>query len=309
MYDTINLWLPFESTGVTNFSKTIESLTQVTDHTRRDNETSTSGHLENYKVNLSGQGVSLKGSLAKYSLPDNFHTLTRSTTQTAIEKLSDELHLDIGRAKITRLDFAQNIIMKEKPEMYYNYLGSSTYYNRHTNKNSVYYSNNLKQKIFYNKPLEGLAKKVPLPNVWENRNILRYEMRYLSRLPQAFKLNEIIAKNLFDESFYMLIFDKWEEEYLKIKKIPNMHLNIKEIETPKDCDNYLMRYAIEHIGYNNLMQDLSNLKQGDRIKHPKYIERMKDKINSLCKAPKVNDEMELIEELDKKIKRAKEYYR
>ena len=77
MYDTINLWLSFENITNFNLSKTLEKLSGITEHTRA-NETYISGYLKNYRVNISEQGVSLKGSLAKYFLSDNFKTLNRS---------------------------------------------------------------------------------------------------------------------------------------------------------------------------------------------------------------------------------------
>ena len=77
MFDTINLWLPIDDAGIHNFDKSIKSLNQINECINDDGQVSIHGNLNNYKVKLSGKGVSLKGSLAKYYLPDNFNTLTR----------------------------------------------------------------------------------------------------------------------------------------------------------------------------------------------------------------------------------------
>ena len=154
MYDTINLWLPMDKAGSFDLSKTLQSLTGITEHTRDDGQVYVSGYLNNYKVNISGQGVSLKGSLAKYFLPDNFHTLTRSDSARAFEMMADELYLPIQKAKVNRIDFAQNFLMNFEPEAYYNFLGECQYYNRQPQSKSLYYTNGLRQKLFYNvKPI------------------------------------------------------------------------------------------------------------------------------------------------------------
>ena len=85
MYDTINLWLPKDQAGHFDLEKTLQRLSGITEHTKDDGQFYVSGYLKNYKVNLSGQGLSLRGSLAKYFLPDNFHTLTRSDSARAFE--------------------------------------------------------------------------------------------------------------------------------------------------------------------------------------------------------------------------------
>jgi hypothetical protein len=82
-YDTVNLWLPRDKAGSFDISKTLQNLSRITEHKKDDGQVYYSGYLKNYKVNISGQGLSLKGSLAKYFLPDNFHTLTRSDSARA----------------------------------------------------------------------------------------------------------------------------------------------------------------------------------------------------------------------------------
>ncbi len=174
MYDTINLWLPIEKAGSFDVSKTLQSLSGITKHIKEDGQVYASGYLNNYKVSISGQGVFLKGSLAKYFLPDNFHTLTRSDSVRAIEMMADELSLPMQKANLNRIDFAQNFLMDFEPEAYYNFLGDCQYYNRLPQSKSLYYSNGLRQKVFYNKIAEGKAKGLSLPDIWNDQNVLRY---------------------------------------------------------------------------------------------------------------------------------------
>jgi len=192
------MWLSSEQAGTTNLlAHTSQYITGVTEHCKDNGEIYISGVIgANYRAIVSLSGLSLKGSLARYYLDDNYQTLTRSDSGRAIEMIADELHLPIDKAKVTRIDFAQNFLMTYKPESYYNYLGECQYYQRLSQPNSLYYSNGLRTKLFYNKVEEGKRKRQSLPEVWNDQNVLRYEMRFSKRLPSQLGIEEVNAVNL-----------------------------------------------------------------------------------------------------------------
>ena len=309
MYDTINLWLSIDKAGGFDVSKTLQSLSGVTEHTRDDGQVYVSGYLKNYRVNISGQGVSLKGSLAKYFLPDNFHTLTRSDSARAFEMMSDELCLPIQKAKVNRIDFAQNFLMIYEPEAYYPYLGDCQYYQRQPTSNSLYYSNTLRQKLFYNKIAEGKKRGLTLPEVWNSQNVLRYEMRFTSRLPKQFNKAEVTASSLSDEKFYMVVFDKWLTEYEAINKLNSINFNLSVMNSPKDFWKQMNLMAISVIGQDKIIEEVENLRHQKAFDKPEYYSRLKREIKELCKTPEMTESSDLIQELDQKIKAAKKYYR
>jgi hypothetical protein len=309
MYDTINLWLPIDKAGSFDLGRTLQNLTGITEHIKDDGQVYASGYLNNYKVNISGQGVSLKGSLAKYFLPDNFHTLTRSDSARTFEMMADELYLPIQKAKVNRIDFAQNFLMDFEPEAYYNFLGECQYYNRQPQSKSLYYSNGLRQKVFYNKIAEGKAKGLSLPDVWNGQNVLRYEMRFKSRLPNQFNQAEITASSLSDEKFYITIFDKWLAEYEAINKLNSINFNKSNMNSPKDFKKQLELFAINMIGQDKIMQEIENLRHQKAFDKPEYYSRLKKEIKELCKTPEMTASSDLVAELDKKIKASKRYYR
>jgi hypothetical protein len=309
MYDTINLWLPMDKIGSFDLSTTLQSLTEITEHTKDDGQIYVSGYLNNYKVSISGQGVSLKGSLAKYFLPDNFHTLTRSDSARAFEMMADELHLPIQKAKVNRIDFSQNFIMDFEPQAYYNYLGECQYYERQPQSKSLYYTNTLRQKLFYNKIIEGKGKGLKLPDVWKGQNVLRYEMRFKSRLPKQFNLPEIAASSLSDEKFYVTIFDKWLAEYEAINKLHSINFNLSDMNSPKDFWKQVNLMAINMIGQDQIMMEIENLRHQKAFDKPEYYSRLKKEVKELCKTPEMTSASDLVAELDKKIKSSKRYYR
>ena len=309
MYDTINLWLPIDKVGSFNISKTMQPLLNITEHIRDDGQVYASGYLNNYKVNISEKGISLKGSLAKYFLSDNFHTLTRSDCAKAFEQLSDQLYLPIKNANVSRIDFAQNFLMDFEPQAYYNYLGECQYYKRLTQPKSLYYSNGLRQKLFYNKIAEGKAKGGRLPIVWSGKNVLRYEMRYTSRLPKQFKQTEVTASNLSEEVFYMTVFDKWYAEYEAINKLHSINFNLSDMHSPKDFWKQINLMAVNMIGQDKIMQEIECLRSKKAFSKPEYYSRLKKDVRDLCKTPEMTSSSDLVTELDKKIKASKRYYR
>jgi hypothetical protein len=309
MYDTVNLWLPMDRIGSFDLSTTLQDLTGITEHTKDDGQIYVSGYLNNYKVSISGQGVSLRGSLAKYFLPDNFHTLTRSDSARAFEMMADELHLPIQKAKVNRIDFSQNFIMDFEPQAYYNFLGECQYYERQPQSKSLYYTNTLRQKLFYNKIAEGKAKGLKLPDVWKGQNVLRYEMRFTSRLPKQFNQSEIAASRLSDEKFYVTLFDKWLAEYEAINKLHSINFNLSDMNSPKDFWKQVSLMAINMIGQDNIMMEIENLRHKKAFDKPEYYSRLKKEVKELCKTPEMTSASDLVAELDKKIKSSKRYYR
>lgn len=309
MFDTTNIWLPIDKIGSIDLSKTLQHLSDITEHKKVDSQVYFSGKLKNYKVFISGKGVSLDGSLAKYFLPDNFHTLTRSDTARAFEMMADELYLPIQKANISRVDFAQNFLMDFEPEAYYNFLGECQYYNRQPQAKSLYYTNTLRQKLFYNKIAEGKAKGLSLPEVWNGQNVLRYEMRFISRLPKQFNQAEITASTLSNEKFYRVIFDKWLAEYEAINKLHSINFNLSDMNSPKDFWRQVNLMAINMIGQDKIMQEIENLRHQRAFDKPEYYSRLKKEIKELCKTPEMTASSDLVAELDKKIRVSKRYYR
>lgn len=310
MYDSINLWLSSEQAGINNLLAFSEkNLQQITEHTKQDGQAFYSGFLSNYKVNVFQSGISFKGSLAKYFLPDNFHTLNRGDSQRAIEMMADEIHLPISQAKVTRIDFAQNFLMKYEPKAYYSYLGECRYYQRFCQPDSLYYNNGLRTKLFYNKVAEGRARGLRLPDVWSDQHVLRYELRFTSRLPQQFNLAEVKASTLYDEQFYISLVRQWIDEYEAITKKNDFNFKSERMNSPKDFWKQLHLVAVNAIGQERLMQMIEEMRHKKAFDKPEYYSRLKKELRELCKTPDLTTSSNMIAELDKKIEMAKKFYR
>lgn len=309
MFDTLHLYLPQERAGNTDMlAQTPVYLQHIAQHERVDNIYYT-GQLDNMRLSVSDRGVSVKGSLAKYHLNDNLQTLTRQDTEQAINSLSDELHLNLQKANISRVDFAHNFIMRYKPVTYYNYLGESQYFKRYLQPESLYYKNGNRTKLFYDKRSEAKNKQVTVPEVLRDRNVLRYEIRYKRRLGKQLNEPEVTAKTLFKEQFYIKLVKRYVADYQSIHKNPEINFDIENMSTPKDFWRQLALMKVDEIGLNETMQLVEELRAKDVMNKSEYYSRLKREIRDYSKNLKASDSSHLVAELDSKISSLKRYYR
>ncbi|KAA6321755.1 hypothetical protein EZS27_028636, partial [termite gut metagenome] len=221
MYDNVDFKLRKDKVGGVDFLRETPLYFDVTGEHYFENGKAVSGSLNGYKITVTENGVNIRdGSLCKYHLGDNFQTLGRSDTQRAIEKLSDTLHLPINEATVTRLDIAQNFIVKHPLSVYLNHLGELRHGKRSIcADSSLYYYLNKGVLIFYDKVKEQKAKGQPIPEIYTGRHTLRYEQRYRKRLPVALGVEQVTGAMLYDEAFYINVVNRWKESYKAIKKI------------------------------------------------------------------------------------------
>lgn len=309
MFDTIHLWYPLN--GGINLQKTIEGLSNPVEHRNSFGDTFISGTFgKTFKTTISEKGISLKGSLAKYHLKDNFQTLSRREAQDAIEELTSDLNIPIGNSKISRIDFAQNLLLNHEPIHYFHFLGNCSKYTRSNIGKSLYYSNNLRQMAFYNKLDEAKTKKIHYPLVWEGKNVLRYEIRFLRKLNNQFNRNELKLSSIVEESFYMELFEKWVSEFMKIEKLNPFKIDNSQINLPKDFWEQIQIIGLQSIGINNLHLEIEKMKMNKTFSNPEYYSRLKKEVKRLYdKTIEQRADDNPIIELENKILRTKRFYR
>ena len=191
MYDNTDMGLHKEKMpGIDLINTVPQYLTKVSNHGNDQFGEYVTGYLDSLKVRISDNRVKIyDSSLCKYYLGDNFKTLSKGDTKRAIEKISDCLQLPFHLANVTRIDFAQNLIMQFDEKVYYPYLGEAQYYNRLEQNNGLYYNNQLRQLVFYGKEYEQKIKRKPVPELYKNRNVLRFELRFKRQLRKQFNFH------------------------------------------------------------------------------------------------------------------------
>lgn len=309
MFDTLKLYLRQDSVKDVDLLAEIPVYLENTTAHEKEDQIYYSGALNNLRIYISERGVSIQGSLAKYYLSDNMQTLRRQDTERAIQKLSDDLHLPIDEAQVSRVDFAHNFIMQYEPEVYYPYLGESQYFKRYIQPESLYYKNGSRTKLFYDKVSEVKYRGLEIPEVWTSKNVLRYEIRYQKRLAKQFKEPEIRAYTLYDESFYIKLIEIYVTDYKSIHKHSQINLDTDNMRTPKDFWDQMALLMIDRIGQSGVVDLVEEMRAKEVFDKPEYYSRLKKEIREKSKKFTASDSTPLIEELEGKISALKRYYR
>ncbi len=227
MYDTVNFRLP--STQISNFDveRTVQYLNRVEIRQKEGQEPYCIGYIgNNYRVTLSNNSLTLKGSLHKYFKGYSLVPFELFEVKEAIQMLSDELHLDIKEAIVTRLDFGRCYFDMQMPiNEYLKLLYPFGHYKKHQKHDSVYFElkTGIRSLVFYDKIAEMKANVNARPNIPENylhSNVLKYENRFMKELGRQLKGKgeKVLVSDLTDPIFFQKLIDWHEKEYKKLDK-------------------------------------------------------------------------------------------
>jgi len=311
MYDNVDILLRAEQAPGTDFMIQTPLYFDVKgEHKFDDGAISLSGYLGSLKLSVTDARVKIsEGSLCKWYLGDNFQTLTRGDAKRAVEQLSDTLHLPLNNADITRIDIAQNFIMKHPPGVYFDHLGLLAHYNRLEQPDGLYYQNGKRQIIFYNKLKEQKGKGQPIPELYRERNVLRYEMRHKTRLRAEFGKARVTGADLYSEPFYMQLIDRWQTAYQAIQKINLIQIDFTMMPTNRGTLLASHADVISRQGGELLYIQQIDEAAKKGILTPKQAHDKRKLAREACGLKIIATKSELTSELDSKIIEAAKFYR
>lgn len=305
MYDTLSLWIPSDKAPNVDLMAELPIKLNNLKETHNTNITALpliSGTYKHFFIKVREAGVYMHGSLNKYYHGTNVINLTYNESVKAIENLSEELNLPLKSASVYRIDFSANYSMTYPVNAYYEYFGTARRYSKLIAPTGITYSNSRKAMVFYDKIAEHKKKKYSIPLEFQAENLLRYEMRFLKRLPQIFNKETITVENLIDKDFYKELLHRYKKEYELIYKYNRIVLSKKKIISVKDFENELMllgsRFLGGEPGLIQLIEDSRNL---GAFKNAMQVKRLKDKIKNIFSQPLLTAPSELISELTEKI--------
>lgn len=311
MIDTLNMWIDRAAMAGGNPFAIAPYLTDLEEKQGVRWGYSVGGRLGDYTIYADQRGVSLKGSLAKYFLPSNVHTLTRATVQQALQMMSDSLHTDITAAVVTRADISTVIPTKRQPADYYSHLGAKPYFNRlQATPTTLYYSTQKRQLVFYDKTKEAATKRVKVPTSLAGCNLLRYELRFTSRLQKQLKqADPITAAALYRPDVYYTLVQHWKQEFDTIQKLNRATTMIESIKTTGDAAKGLFARLLQQGGGQAVIDEyIADLKARKVFANRQYYTRLKTDLNKILQAP-IEQQGDLIEELEKAIAYIAQYAR
>ncbi len=313
MYDTVFLCLTQADAGGVDFIEVAPLYLDNPVEHRSNEAVSVTGSLNGLSVSVTSQRVRIKGgSLCKFLLDDNYKTLGRSDAQRAIEKLSDSLHLPMGNADVTRMDLAQNFIMKHPVAVYMNHLGVLRNADRLQEPHGLYYRSNSGRLCFYDKNREQSDKRETIPDLYRGMQVLRYERRYISRIAARFGEREVTGAKLYEEAFYIKALKGWLSDYQAIQKINdiNSDLNFKAMKTVKQFQKACIRSKVEGIGGQiQMLNQIREAQQRGELTKKQALD-IRRAVNDACQEESGQvARSEVIEELDRKVAEAVRFYR
>lgn len=314
MYDKVRFWMDRAIVGeqyptIANYLD--EASEQVSLQT---GEIKTFGNLEGLKVSIFVGGVSVVGSLPKYLYGgSNVYPLDRHACTKAIEKIGDALHMNFGAAKVTELEFGTNFLMMHQVPEYLARLGDMPRLSRyHFEPSTLYYKGTGKQRpkvfAFYDKIAEAEKKGLSYPEDMKAANLLRYEMRLNSRLPQQLGVPEVRASTLSEIPFYRMMVRRYQDSYFSISKQNQLKTNImSEIKTVSDAFDVFVARLISQTDQTQIGGFLDELKEAGVFSDRKNYSRLKRKIQEVATKANITVSDELIRELDDEVKNCGAY--
>lgn len=302
MFDTIRIWLPMERAGKIDRTLFLSNLEETVLIEREFEDIKMKGKLGGLYVTLTSTGISILGSLPKFFYRNNLKELTSVDVKQAIQKIESDLSISIKKAKLNRIDIGFNLSMDYEPRFYFNGLGElGNMHRSQINQDSLYYKNSTKTLIFYDKYKEFFKAKT-VPNCFKvERNLLRYEIRFLKSVEKNFGGREILVSDMTNPEFLREIVGIWGAKYFLIRKNNIVGFQPDSINMPKDYVDFLAALGIDTRS-EHIKSDIQFLKSIYAFKAKEYYSRLNSKIREISTNTKFKEESSFNRELDLKVK-------
>lgn len=303
MFDNVHLRLTTVGVDTSTIVNRLSNAKQTVDIDT--GECRTFGYLNNLRVSVYESGLYIVGSLAKYYNGGNVYTLNRKDTERAVEKLSSELGVDISSAKVTYLEFGDAFVMQYPVQEYLKRLSSMPRMARNQQEYSLYFQckgmEQPKSAVFYDKRLELLKKKEPLPDGFKSLNLLRYEIRFKNRLPQQIGWPEVTASTLSNREFYRKMLNHYQQIYFSISKRKTLKPSaLRDIRNPKDAFDCLVGMLISQADPKQIEDFIGDLSTGTNLDRVQLY-RLGKMVERVSTKGKLMEQDTLISELDNHI--------
>lgn len=311
MYDTVHAKLYIDEEERLDLLAELPSkLQSFVEHKDLENNRSYfSAKEKNLNIYINQHYLAIYGSIAKWYLGDNIKVLTRKDTELAFNKLSDILQIAIKNANISRLDVANNVVLKHPIDLYFNYLGAYKKAYRQLDKKTLMYISTSETLCYYDKIAQVKNKRETVPELFKSSNVLRLEQRYMKAPHKALKRSSLTIEDLYNEDLYITILKRWEMAYKQINKVRDINFDFGLINNVTDLKNIGLLYIVKDRG--GLVELLKEI--DTEYKTGKLSRWQRDKLKAcfrnISNSKKHTKESELLEELNTKVKQTIKFYR
>ena len=305
MIDNVRLKLP------RNVGRDIPA--RLENYRRSDMSTGT-GNIGAMGVSHNLDGVTVRGSIAKFLNGENVSPLSRATVRAAVEKLETELGVNLSGAVVHSVEFGTSVILKEKPAEYLRLFGDPPVYGKHEYSKggvleTVLYGTptGAYQFTAYDKGREAADRGQKVPELFRGRNVMRLEWRVQRRRGILARFgHDLTAYDLFDHDTYAKLRRFFLDAYEAIPKMGRtVYVDISKHVTPARLEELKAEAwrQSDTGGYNAFMQRL--VMSG--ALSVKNLERIRAKDRQLDRDFSRSDTNHLIAELDGHVRTAAMY--
>lgn len=264
------------------------------------------GRYNNLKIELTGKGLKMNGSLTKCIAGDNLKTIYKEDIILFFKSLNEEFNVNFFDSKITRLDIAGNILTKYPTKEYTDCMIDLRFHDRCEQQNGLYYLNGNRSAVFYDKIKELKRKdRVKIDTKLLDKNVLRYECRFRKNQPIStfLKVSKAKLSDVLDN--YHLLVKHWLDQFENINKLKTKQkFNVELLKSRADLDKFFIRCGIELLGGENKLLQIIDYgkKRGYYNKYPNMASNLKSKYKKIIlETSNLDSPPDLIKELQSKI--------
>ncbi len=277
----------------------------------RTGEESTGGYIMGMRVSVwpERKRMRIEGSLAKFLFHENVTMLTRETTQEALENLGEALGIDIGKARVSTLEFGVNIVVQREPWQYMQRLGEMPRRERKAySRDTLYYEHKGREQPdalkIYDKGREAKQKRnkgMQIPKEMRGKNILRIELSLNSRLRQQLGVHEVTASSLYSYEVFEKLKALLLEKYKSIQKLNMGEMKLKNKTEKGIIDGFFCFFAHKTgAEVSSIMEEyFAVVKAAQVLKNRSGYCKAKSALNRKLMSARFLEKDSLIAELDK----------
>jgi hypothetical protein len=326
-YDTIHLALDYSLQGVKQSDLFLQLENLIPHGWNRDYYTGTYSHIctdiggyweldrnkkdkIKWNISINNDKIYIKGSLPKNMFGTNIISPTRKQMQSYVCSMSNDLGLDLSKAKVNRMDSSANLPMSVSPTSYYHYIGSEDHYTRIEYPSSLLYTHKKqKAKTLYDKIQWAEDEGYYIPPHLQSHHILRVENRQLNNgtLGRILKLKQPNLWNvLYQDEHYETLVNTLIDEMNNIPIQNNIHTSAENVKTYGDMMGFALAIATEQIGEEIMIKGVQETVKGQSLKLKDAKKRSKQfylfRKNLINKIKPYRVNIDLVDEWKNKIK-------
>lgn len=301
MYDSLVLFLTNEYDPTVNFLHVVSSEIIINSQGLEYGIPYMKGNLRNLKIRITKSKIKIEGSIHVFCKGNNLESMNFHEFIETIELIQAMLNLPIHDARVSRLDFSGNILLKNSIEAYFNYFGQKSRFKKQIFDNGISYNSEELFLVFYDKIKELKHKRESIPEYFQGKNVMRFEMRFMRKLGKSFQVSELTLSKLIEPAFFNQLCLKWRQEFKSVAMEMISQIGLNPTGSKPKLIEQLAIKQLYHIGFDNFLNEISSWQSINEITKKEAYEIRKFIKESTSEHYPLA-ENELIQELNQKIK-------